>query len=110
MPVFALRSRLDGTAEIGRDELHSITDPKDRNLGPLVKVVGETRRILIAHTGRTAGEDDTLRLLRDDLINAEIERMDLAINALLAHTSRDQLRVLRAKIKNKDEFMMHGLF
>jgi hypothetical protein len=33
--------------------------------------------------------------------------MYLAINALLANTPRDQLRILRAKIENEDEFVLH---
>ena len=34
--------------------------------------------------------------------------MDLAINALLADPPGDQLRVLRAKIENENEFVMQA--
>lgn len=35
-----------------------------------------------------------------------MERVDLAINALLAYPTRDQLSVLRAKIEDEDEFVL----
>ena len=45
---------------------------------------------------------------RADLLERHRARMNLAIDALLADATRDELRVLRAEIEDQDRLSIHG--
>ena len=65
------------------------------------------RRILIVNAGRSAGENDSVRLHFFDVGGRNIEANDFRIDLAFPHTAGDHLRVLRAKIENEN-FRMGG--
>jgi hypothetical protein len=92
---------LDRPAELGRHSLLAVTDSEHRDAG-LVNVDRRERRVLVEHRSRTAGENDRFRLQSVQAFFGLLERHDFAINLLLAHAPRDELRDLRAEIDDEN--------
>jgi hypothetical protein len=67
------------------------------------------RGLRLDHARRPAGEDDRLwrKALQEVAIDF-VERMDLAIDAILTHAPRDELRYLTAEIDDQDAFVVGG--
>src|SRR5258706_9226216 len=100
MAVFTPRRRLARSSEIDGDELHAVANTEDRDLNFLVKIGLDTRRVLVGHARRAAGEDHSFRPFRGYLVSRKMKRMYLAIDALLTHTTSYKLCILRSKIEN----------
>src|SRR6185312_15375081 len=88
-----------------RDQLHSVTDAQYR-------CHAEQRRIrhrsgfVIYRIGTTA-EDDAGRIPLANPLERSRGRMDLTVHPCFAHAPRNQLRVLRPKVKNQNSFRIH---
>src|SRR5688572_10522627 len=106
MTIFAARGGLQFSAAIDRNELHPVADTEHRRVNTRIEILGQSRCAFVGNTRRPAREDHALRLFGDDIVDRDIERMDLAINALLTDTPRDQLRILRTEIENEDKFVV----
>src|SRR5262245_42625165 len=62
------------------------------------------RRARIVNAGRAAGENQTLRLKLVHTFGCDVVPDNLAKNVLLAHSPRNKLAVLRAKIDDQNAF------
>src|SRR5258708_7496035 len=109
MAVFTPRGGLDGTSEVGSNQLHSVADAEDRGVYFLVEIGLHPRRILVHNARRAAGQNHAFWLLSHDLVRREVKGIDLAINTLFADTPGDKLRVLRAKIEDYYGFVMQEI-
>lgn len=107
MAVFATLGGLGRPAQISRDELHSVADTEDRHHDTIIKIRTHARRPIIRHTRRAARQYNAHRAFRRDLIGRKVERVYLAIDALLSNPPGDELSILRTEIENEDEFVMH---
>src|SRR4051812_32089109 len=107
MPVLSSRGRLYRASKVRSNQLHSVANTEDRNVELLKEIRSHTGSSFICHARWSAREDHALRPPCQDLIDAQVKRMDLAINSLLANAPRDQLGILRAEIENEDEFVLH---
>ena len=65
----------------------------------------EIGRVFLPHRIRAAGKDNAFYTVID--FRKMVEGMYLAIDIELPDTARDELRKLRAKVKNED-FFLHG--
>ena len=92
---------LDLAAELMRHGLLAVADAEHRQAGLVDRHRGE-RRVLVEHRGRSAGEDDRLRLHLAQRGFSLLERRDLAIDPLLAHPPGDELGDLRAEIDDEN--------
>ena len=99
--VLAALTELDLAAEMMRHQLHPVTNSKDRNPEKKNRRI-ELRRALVVNAGWSAREHDAFRFQLRDLIRRDIEANDLGINLALADAARDDLRVLRTEIENKN--------
>ena len=102
--VLAARRTLDGAAEEVRDELHAVTDPEHGDPELEQSALG-ARRVVVVDALRSAREDDSDRLTAADLLDRQVERVHLAVDAVLAHAAGDQLRELAAEIEDEDGLM-----
>ena len=107
----AMLARLHFAAQLLAHHLLAITNAKDRDTS-FKKNVWRARRPFIGYAGRGAGEDNALGLHPVKGSFGHAEGRDFGINACLAHTARDQLRHLTAKIDDKDGIgevvLVHG--
>ena len=96
-----MTGRCDAPAELRRHGLHAIADAEHRHTEReyIRRCVGRAR---VGHGLGAARQDDAARAECSDRRLARIPGHDLAIDAELAHTARDQLRVLRTKIEDQD--------
>ena len=92
---------LDLAAELGRDELHAVTDAEHGD-AELEQLAVQPRRARRVDRGRAAGEDQALGLALADLGGADVVGQQLAEDAQLAHAARDELRVLAAVVEHDD--------
>ncbi len=107
---FAVMAGFDLAAELLRHGLLAVADAEHRHAGLIDRRRCE-RRILVEHGSRAAGENHALRLHLAQRRFGFLERHDLAIDALLAHAPRDQLRHLRAEIDDQNLVVScHGGF
>jgi hypothetical protein len=60
------------------------------------------RGIVVVDAGGTARQHDAVGLETLDRLERHVERVDLAVNVLLADAARDQLRVLGAEVEDED--------
>ena len=91
----------DPAAELGAHRLHAVADAEHRHAEPKDDF-RRARRGARGHRGRPAGQDDRRRRKFPHLLLGDRERVDLAINAALAHPARDQLGDLAAEIEDQD--------
>ena len=85
---------------LGHD-LEAVADAERRD-AQLEDLGVEARRALLVHRGRTTRQDDRDRVVRGDLGGRGRRRDQLAEDTGLAHTARDQLRVLGAEIDDQN--------
>src|SRR3990172_8456976 len=100
-PVLALVRAGHPAAEGLRHELHPVADAEDRQ-ARLGDVGGQPRRAGLVDRGRTAGEDDALRVESEDFFRCGIERKQLAVNLGFSDTTGDQLAGLRTEIEDDE--------
>ena len=103
------QARLDLAAELLRHGLHAIADSQHRHtqfkhrIGSLV--------IHVVHAGMAARKNDALERAVFGIIahpvTGHIARMDFAIHMGFTDAPRNQLRDLRAKIKDQDFVVLH---
>ena len=60
------------------------------------------RRAFVVNAGRTAGENDSVRVQFCNFGRGKIERNNFGVNLQLPHPASDHLGVLRAEIENKN--------
>src|SRR5215472_1429639 len=88
-------------AELRAHRLHAVTDAQHRHAEPEDDLRRARRGRLCQRSG-AARQDDPARCKVAQPIFGHCERMDLAINAALAHTAGDELRDLAAEIEDQD--------
>ena len=90
-----------------RNEVQSITDSQNRNAKLQYAFVGRRGIIVVNRTGAT-GQDDSSGRIAFDFIQGRCAGKHYREDALFADASRDQLRVLRAKVEDDDGFGIHA--
>ncbi len=99
---------LDLAAELLAERLLAVADGEDRRAA-VENRRGRARAARFRNRGRPAGEDHRLGLQPREGLARPGERMDLAIDAGLAHPARDQLRHLRAEVDDEDDVVLHAV-
>src|SRR5690606_3968504 len=99
--VLALVRRSYLAAETRGEGLHAVADAEQRHAG-VEHGVRYGRRAGRRGRIRAPGENDAGRVERSDRLVGRIVRVDLAVDARLADSPRDQLRVLRAVVEDQD--------
>ena len=99
-------SALDFATELRRHRLHAVADAEHRHAERKHRSRG-ARCIALPNRVGAAGENDAARIVLPHEIVADVMRVQFAINAGLAHAARNQLRVLRAEIKNENFVVGH---
>ncbi len=99
---------LDLAAELLGHRLHAVADPEHRD-AEVPDRPRRTRRRGLVHRGGSAGEDDPARRELADEAVGDVVGMKLAVDVLLAHPARDQLRVLRAEVEDQDAVVGHSI-
>ena len=102
---FALVAGLDRATELRRHGLLAVADAENRH-AHREDLLRRARRFGERHRFRAAGQDDAARGELADLLDWRVVRVQLAIDAGLAHPARDQLRVLGAEIEDEDSLRM----
>ena len=97
--------RLDGAAELAREELHAVTDPESRDPELEDRRVGERRTLGVDRRG-PAGEDERRRIPGQDLVRAEPVRDELRVDPRLADAAGDQLAVLTAEVEHEHRALL----
>ena len=88
-------------AQLLRHGLHAVADAEHGNL----RIPHGFRRegcIFLQHRLGAAGQNDAFRIERGHIGVADIPGMYFAVDAELANTARDELRVLRAEVEDED--------
>src|SRR5579862_4025660 len=98
---FAMIGARDPPAELRAHRLLAIADAEHRH-AEREDLVGRARRSMLHHRSRAAREDHGLGREGCELRIAHAERMDLSIDAALAHAPRDELGYLAAEIEDED--------
>ena len=83
-----------------RDELHAVADAEHRREVEECRIGG--RRAVLVDRVRAAAENDAGGLPVADPLDDARRRMDLRVDARLAHAPRDELRELRAVVDDED--------
>ena len=104
--VLAARRRLHLAAEGRGEELCPVADAQQRQPALDGREVG-VGSLLVAHRVGAARENHAphRRVERRNLV----EGVNLAVNIQLAHTPRNELRVLRAEVENQDFFLHYSV-
>ncbi len=98
---------LHASSQLRGHRLHAVADTQDRH--PQFEHHWRRLEILdFVDRIRAAGKNDALRVEVANEGVRDVVGMQLAIHLLLAHTTSDQLRDLRAKVENQDLLMGHG--
>ncbi len=102
--VFAFEAFLDLAAQKLGQQLHAVADAEH---GQAEGKDFFVRQGCISgiHAGRTAGQDDAFGVQRGDFLRRGVEAQDLRIHVALADAARNDLRVLRAKVKDDNLFV-----
>ena len=104
---FAVVAALDLAAELRRHRHLAVADAEHRHAGVEDQLRG-ARRARLVDRFRAAGEDHRFRLHLAEGGLGLLERHDLAIDAVLAHAARNQLRHLAAEIDDQNLVMRRG--
>ena len=107
MSVLALGRRAHLAAQVMHDEVETVADSQHRNVQREDLRVG-CRRVQIVNRGWPAGEDDSQRLVRLNLGERHSAGQNNGKNVQFANSPRNQLRVLRTKIKDNDSLGVHS--
>src|SRR4051812_47071895 len=87
-----------------RYKLHAVANAEDGNA--LVKQFFRySRRLLLVDAGRTSGQDDAFRAIREDARERDRARKDLRIDLRFADPARDQLGILRAEVEDENSIV-----
>ena len=93
-----------------RHGLHAVADAQHRNAQLENRLRGLVRAFFV-DTGMTAGQDDALEVavagVLANPVVAHIAGMDFTENVGFADATGNQLRDLRAEIKNEDFLVLH---
>ena len=97
---------LDAPAELRGHRLHAVANAKHRHaeLEHGSRCSGRTSH---RHRLGATREDDAFRAELADRRITRIPRMNFTVDAELAHTTRNQLRVLRTEIENEDSVSVY---
>ncbi|MNN42184.1 hypothetical protein D3C81_1563460 [compost metagenome] len=101
----ALVAPLDLAAKLHGHGLHAVADAQHRHAQVPHRLRGAQLVVFIG-AGVAAGQDDGLRRVLADEFVGHIVRMDFAVDVRLANAAGNQLRDLRAEIKDED-FVVH---
>ena len=99
--VLALRGFLHAAAQQEGGQLHAVADAQHRDAGVIQRRI-DLGGIRIMHAGRTAGEDDALRPVRQDFRQGRVPGDYFGIDVAFPDPAGDQLRILAAEIKDQD--------
>jgi hypothetical protein len=102
---FAVIAPLDLAAQLHGHSLHAVADAQHRH-AQVPHGLRRAQLVVFIGTGVAAGQDDGLGGELADEVVGDVVRVDLAIDVRLADAAGDQLRDLRAEIKNED-FVVH---
>ncbi len=100
-PVLAAVRAAHLAAQDVRHELHAVADAEDRD-AEVEELRRRRRRPRREDALRPAGEDDADRREAADLRERQVEGVDLAVDAALAHPPRDELRELAAVVEDEE--------
>ena len=97
--VLALVRRHDPATQVVRHELHAVADAQH---GQTKLQYGRVRiwRVRVIHRAGPTGKDDANRVKRLNRIERCSTRQNDGEDLGLAHATRNQLRVLRAKVED----------
>ncbi|MGY3459606.1 hypothetical protein ACVWW5_005056 [Bradyrhizobium sp. LM3.4] len=98
---------LDGAAELGCHGHLAVADAEHGHAG-IEDCLGRAGRAGLMHRLRPAGENHRLRLHLLENLFGLVERDDLAIDAVLAHATRNQLRHLAAEVDDENLVVRQG--
>jgi hypothetical protein len=102
--VLSMLGAFDLPAELVGRKMHAVTDPQDRN--PELENGGiHLRRVRLVDALRPTRENHSDGVLLPNLLRAEVEGLDHAVDPVLPHPAGDQLGVLAAKIQDDDGLM-----
>src|SRR5208282_238000 len=104
LAVFAFAALLDLAAKKLGEQLHAVADA-EHGSAELKDFFVRQGRIFGIHTGRAAGQDDSPGFQRGNFPRPRVEGQDLRIHVALANAARNDLRVLRTKIKDDNLFV-----
>src|SRR5437588_13000914 len=99
-PILALVTGLYLSAELVRQELHSVADSQN-GLPRFENVVRYQRRVRCVNTGRSARENESLRFQGGYSCRRSVMRDQLAVHMVLANPPGDELAVLRAEVDHR---------
>ncbi len=110
MAEFATVAAADITAKLRHHHLLAIANAEHRHAA-LENGRRHARAVIVEHRRRRSGQDHAARLHPCKGFSGSVERRDLAIDACLADTPRDQLCHLAAEIDDQDRIGMvdHGV-
>ncbi len=99
--VLALVGFFHAPTQMVREELHSVTDAEDRQI-EIKQKIGQRGRAGIVDTVGSAGQDDAARIAFGKCLARNIVRQDFGIDLQLANAPRDELRILRTEIEDRN--------
>src|SRR5688572_1946824 len=101
MSVFALGGGIYLPAEGVGECLHSVADAQNRQTCFEDEILNIRRTLFIDRPG-SAGKDESLRLDRKNLLDGRIPCEKLTVDLRFTHSPRNDLRILRTKVKDGD--------
>ncbi|MNS88134.1 hypothetical protein D3C72_1220980 [compost metagenome] len=102
---FAMVAPLHLAAQLHGHGLHAVADAQHRH-AEVPHGLRRAQLVVFVGAGVAAGQDDGLRRVLADEFVGHIVRMDFAVDVCLANAAGNQLRDLRAEIKDED-FVVH---
>ena len=99
--VLAMGGALDAAAQLVGHHLHAVADPQHRH-AEREQLGRRGGRSLLVDALRAAREDDADGAAAADLRDRQIERVDLAVDPVLAHPAGDELGELAAEIQDEN--------
>lgn len=99
--VFTGASRRHGTAKRLGHSLEAVADAKDRD-AQLKQLGFQRRSAILIDRRRTAGKNQSDRILGLDFFHGGRVRNNLGVDVGLTDATCDELRVLSAKVHNED--------
>ncbi len=104
--IFPLRGTLNLTAQHLTGQLHPVADAQNRHSLRIDRGIA-VRRIRVADTGRTAGEDNACRMVCRNLLCRDAPRHHFRIHVVFSYTPGNELRVLSSEVQNQDLLFFH---
>src|SRR5262249_17498012 len=109
MPVLAPRCRPHLAPKLMGDVLKAIAYPQNGQSHGEYALIRD-RSILIIDRGRASAQNDPGRTIGFDLIKRSCTWENRGEDFQLAHATRNQLGILRAKVKNDNRLVFHEQF